>query len=89
MQINVQQIIAKCQMCVRIHAIFKASTHVLQALSIMSFGYQWNLDFARPLLITKKHNKYILVMIEHFSKQIELVILFNKFTNKTTYAFLD
>jgi hypothetical protein len=40
----------------------------LQPLPIMGLGYKWNLGFAGPLPMTPRYNKYVLVMIEHFSK---------------------
>ena len=89
MQIDVQQIIARCQVCDRIRALFNAPTPILQPLSIMGLGYRWSLNFAGPLPITKRHNKYVLVMIEHFSKWIELVALPDKFSEGAAYAFFD
>jgi transposase-like protein len=55
----------------------------------MGLGYRWSLDFAGPLPVTPRHNKYVLVMIEHFSKWIELVVLPNKFSEGAAYSFLD
>jgi hypothetical protein len=62
---------------------------LLQPLPIMGLGYRWSLDFAGPLPITPRHNKYVLVMIEHFSKWIELVALPDKFCEGAAYSFLD
>jgi hypothetical protein len=39
--------------------------------------------------VTPRDNKYVLVMIEHFSKWIELVALSDKFSEGTAYSFLD
>jgi hypothetical protein len=39
--------------------------------------------------VTPRHNKYVLVMIEHFSKWIELVALPDKFRERAAYSFLD
>jgi hypothetical protein len=61
--------------CDRVRASFNAPMPQLQPLSIMGLGYRWSLDFAGPLPVTPRHNKYVLVMIEHFSKWIELVAL--------------
>jgi hypothetical protein len=61
----------------------------LQPLPIMGLGYRWSLDFAWPLPVTPRHNKYVLVMIEHFSTWIELVALPDKFSEGATYSFLD
>jgi transposase-like protein len=55
----------------------------------MGLGYRWSLDFAGPLPLTVRHNKYVLVMVEHFSKWIELVPSPNKSSEGVAYAFLD
>jgi hypothetical protein len=39
--------------------------------------------------LTPRHNQYILVMIEHFSKWLELVPLLNRNNEGAVYAFLD
>jgi len=58
----------------------------------MGLDYQWNLDFASPLSLIPQHNLYVLVMIEHFSKWLELVPLVplpDHSSEGATYAFLD
>ncbi|CAM6102398.1 unnamed protein product [Calypogeia fissa] len=55
----------------------------------MGLGYRWSLDFAGPLPLTVRHHRYVLVMVEHFSKWIELVALPDKASEETAYAFLD
>jgi hypothetical protein len=55
----------------------------------MGLGYRWTLDFAGPLPLTVRHNKYVLVMVEHFSKWIELVPSLDKSSKGIAYAFLD
>ncbi len=55
----------------------------------MGLGYRWSLDFAGPLKLTPRHNRYVLVMIEHFSKWLELVPFLDHSNEKITYAFLD
>jgi hypothetical protein len=75
--------------CDRVRASFNAPMPQLQPLPIMGLGYRWSLDFAGPLPITPRHNKYVLVMTEHFSKWIELVALLDKFSEGTAYSFLD
>jgi transposase-like protein len=52
-------------------------------------GYRWNLDFAGQLPLTVWHNRYVLVMMEHFSKWIELVPSPDKSSEGVAYAFLD
>jgi hypothetical protein len=55
----------------------------------MGLGYRWSLDFAGPLPLTVRHNKYVLVMVEYFSKWIELVPSLDKSSKGVAYAFLD
>lgn len=86
---EVQQYVAKCMVCDRVIASFNATTPQLHPLPIMGLGYRWSLDFAGPLPVTARHNRYALVMVEHFSKWIELVALPDKSSEGISYAFLD
>jgi hypothetical protein len=89
MQLQVQALVARCVVCNRVRASFNAPMPQLQPLPIMGLGYRWSLDFARPLPVTPRYNKYVLVMIKHFSKWIELVALPDKFNEGAAYSFLD
>jgi hypothetical protein len=89
MQLQVQALVARCVVCDRVRASFNAPMPQLQPLPILGLGYKWSLDFAGPLPMTPRHNKYVLVMIEHFSKSIELVALLDKFSEGAAYSFLD
>ncbi len=73
MHTDVQRLVSRCMVCDRVRALFNASTLELHTLPIKGLGYHWSLDFAGPLPLTIWHNKYVLVMVEHFSKWIELV----------------
>jgi hypothetical protein len=75
--------------CDWVHASFNATTPHLQLLLIIGHGYWWNLDFATLLSLTIHHNRYMLVMIEQFSKWIELVPLQDKSSERVPCAFLD
>jgi hypothetical protein len=55
----------------------------------MGLGYRWSLDFINPLSLTPRHNRYVLVMIDHFSKWLELVPLSNCNNEGAAYPFLD
>jgi transposase InsO family protein len=55
----------------------------------MGLGYRWSLDFAGLLPLTVRHDRYVLVMVEHFSKWIELVPSPDKSSEGVVYAFLD
>jgi hypothetical protein len=56
---------------------------------MMGLGYCWNLDFAGPLPLRVHHNRYVLVMVEHFFKWIELVPSPDKSSVGVAYAFLN
>ncbi|KAL3688002.1 hypothetical protein R1sor_014311 [Riccia sorocarpa] len=89
MQTDVQQFVARCLVCDRVRASFNAPTAQLHPLPIMGLDYRWSLDFPGPLPLTSRHSRYVLVMVEHFSKWIELVALHDKSSEGTAYAFLD
>ena len=89
MQAEVQRIVLCYNVCDRVHPSFNAPIAILQPLPIMGLGYRWSLQFAGPLSITKRHKKYVLAMIEHFLKWIELVALPDKFSEGVAYVFLD
>ena len=86
---EVQQFVAKCMVCDRVRASFNAPTPQSCPLPIMGLGYRWSLDFAGPLPLTMCHNRYALVMVEHFSKWLELIALPDKSSEGVAYAFLD
>jgi len=51
--------------------------------------YHWSCDLAGELPQTSRGNVYIMIMIEHFSKWVELVALPNKSSHSTSQAFLQ
>jgi hypothetical protein len=51
--------------------------------------YRWSCDLAGKLPQTSRDNVYIMIMIEHFSKWVELVALPNKSSHSTNHAFLQ
>ncbi len=89
MHTDVQRLVSHCMVCDRVRASFNAPTPQLHPLPIMGLGYRWSLDFAGPLPLTVWHNRYVLVMVEHFSKWIELVPSLDKSREGVAYAFLN
>jgi site-specific DNA-cytosine methylase len=90
MRTQVNRVVQMCTTCDRVKAHFdKASSPQLQSLPIMGMFYRWSLDLAGPLPLSRKGNQYVLVMIEHFSKWIELVVLPTKLSKYTAEAFLQ
>jgi RNase H-like domain found in reverse transcriptase/Reverse transcriptase (RNA-dependent DNA polymerase)/Integrase zinc binding domain/Integrase core domain len=89
MRKQVQGVVRACSVCDRVRAGFETRAPVLQPLPIMGLGYRWSIDYAGPLPITKRSNKYVCVMVEHFSKWVELVPLPDKTSAYSAAAFLD
>lgn len=58
----------KHKMCNQIRLSFNTLLPQLKPLPIMDLDYCWSLDFVGPLIIILHRAKYILVMVEHFSK---------------------
>ena len=81
--------IGRCEVCDHVRSSFNSLSPQLRPLSIMGLGYRWSLDFARPLLPTPRGAKYVIVIVEHFSKWIELVALPQNSSKLATAAFLD
>jgi hypothetical protein len=46
---------------------------VLKPLPIMGLFYRWGVDLCKMPHTSKDGNKYVVVMIEHFTKWVELV----------------
>ncbi len=86
---KVQQFIFQCMMCDWVCASFNAPTLHLQTLLVMGSRYQWSLDFTNSLSLEPWHSWYVLVMVEHFFKWLELVPLRDYNSEWTKYAFLD
>jgi hypothetical protein len=51
--------------------------------------YRWSCDLVGELPQTSRGDVYIMIMIEHFSKWVELVALPNKSSHSTNQAFLQ
>jgi hypothetical protein len=62
---------------------------MLFPLLIQGMFYRWSCDLVRELPQTFKGNVYIMIMIEHFSKWVELVVLSDKSSHSNNQAFLQ
>jgi hypothetical protein len=81
--------VGRCEICDRVRSSFNILSPRLQPLPIMGLGYRWSLDFAGWLVVTPRGAKYVLVMMEHFNKWIELVALLQNSAELAAVAFLD
>jgi transposase InsO family protein len=84
---DVAQEVRRCGACDRVKASFNAKHPTLQPLPIKGLFYRWGLDFAGPLPKSQQGHQYVLVMVEHFSKQIILVATKDKEPSTVAAAF--
>jgi transposase InsO family protein len=60
---------------------------MLQPLPVMGLFYRWSVDLCGPFPPSKGGNRYVMVMVEHFSKFVELAALPAKEARHTADAF--
>jgi hypothetical protein len=84
---DVARAVGSCSECDRVRAAFNAKHPTLQSLPIKSLFYRWGLDFAGPLPESSSGNRYVLVMVEHFSKTVVLVPTKDKEPGTVAAAF--
>lgn len=72
---DVTKVVQSCAVCDRVKASFNASHAHLSPLPINGLFYRWGVDLAGPFPVTATGGKYVMVCIEHLSKQVELIPL--------------
>ena len=70
---QVRKEVSSCTICDRVKANFEVKDPTLKPLPIMGLFYRWGVDLCKIPFKSASGNKYVVVMIEHFSKWIELV----------------
>jgi hypothetical protein len=88
LQEAVQKGVETCNQCNWVKANFTAKMTRMQSLPILGLGYRWSLDFAGPLITTRRKNRYVLIAIERFSKWCEVWPMPTKQAAKVAEAFL-
>jgi hypothetical protein len=58
-------------------------------LPIQGLFYCWSCDLAKELPQTSRGNVYIMIMIQHFSNWVKLIVLPNKSSHNISQAFLQ
>ncbi|CAI7733508.1 unnamed protein product [Closterium sp. NIES-54] len=86
---QVKREIAECEPCSRNRAVLERSKAELQSLPIGSIGYRWSLDLAGELPLSRRGKQFILVMMEHTSKWIEVAALSRKTAASVAEAFVQ
>ncbi len=89
MYVQVRDIIARCEQCDKVKTSFSSRQFMFFPFPIQGMFYCWTCDLARELPQTSRGNVYIMIMIEHFSKWVELVVLSDKSSHSTNQAFLQ
>jgi len=90
MYAQVQDVIARCEQCDKIKTSFSFRQLMFFPLPIQGMFYHWSCDLAGKLPLASRGNVYIMIMIEHFSKWVKLVVLLDKSShNNTNHAFLQ
>jgi hypothetical protein len=78
-----------CAACDRVKASFEVRDTVLKPLPIMGLIYRWGEDLCKMPHTSEDGNKYVVVMIEHFTKWVELVPIPEKSSFYTAAAIID
>ena len=72
---QVRLYVRSCDACARVKVSFVTRDVVLHPLPIMGMFYRWCTDLAGPFPQSEFGNYYIMVMIEIFSKWVEVVAI--------------
>ena len=83
---QVRKEVSSCTVCDRVKANFEVKDPTLKPLPIMGMFYRWGVDLCKMPFKSVSGNKYVVVMIEHFSKWIELVPIPEKTSRHTAAA---
>jgi hypothetical protein len=89
MYVQVGDVIVRCEQCDRVKTSFSFRQLTFSPLPIQGMFCRWSCDLARELPQTSRGNVYIMIMIEHFSKWVELVTLPDKSSHNTNHDFLQ
>lgn len=86
-QADVQQWLSHCEPCKQAKAHLETSRVNLRSLPIHGLGYRWSLDIAGEAPLARGGKRYILVMIEHVNKWVEVAELSQKSAAAVAVAF--
>ena len=83
-----ERVLATCGACKQINASFNAQPSELQPLPIRGMFYRWGCDLCGPFPTSESGNTFCMVMVEHFSKHIEVAAIPTKTSENTAKALL-
>jgi hypothetical protein len=80
---QIRKEVSSCTVCDRVKANSEVKDPTLKPLPIMGMLYRWGVDLCKMPFKSVSGNRYVVVMIEHFSKWIELVPIPKKTSHHT------
>jgi hypothetical protein len=86
---DVVRFIQACPVCDRVNTTFNSEDKTLHPTPVQGLMYTWFVDLCGPFETSLQGNRYCMLMIEHFSKHLELVAIPNKTSMTTARVFRD
>jgi hypothetical protein len=84
---EVAAFVSKCKLCSRVRSSFNAVHPTLHPLPICGMFYRVGVDLAGPFNKTRLGAVYVMIVIEHYSKYLDVIPLPNKEAFTTAAAF--
>ena len=84
---DVRHVVQQCKACDLARSNFNAALPSLQPLPVMGLFYRWSVDLTGPFPTSRSGMRYVMVMIEHYSKFVELAAIPAKEAVHTAAAF--
>jgi hypothetical protein len=84
---HVANFVSKCQLCSRVRSSFNAVHPTLHPLPICGMFYRVGVDLAGPFNKTRRGAVFVMIVIEHYSKYLDVIPLPNKEAHTTAAAF--
>eukprot|EP00873_Tetraselmis_striata_P020405 jgi/Tetstr1/440669/TSEL_028978.t1 len=84
---DVGAMVKQCRACDRVKASFNQKHDRLKPMPLFGLFYRFSVDSAGPLPTSSEGHKYVIVIVEHFSKWIELVHVRDLEASTTAKAF--
>ncbi|CAI7739935.1 unnamed protein product [Closterium sp. NIES-54] len=89
MRKQVKEWVSGCEGCQRSKASLMQAKQELQSLPIRGLGFRWSLDLAGELPLSRGGQRYILLMVEHASKWLEVWAIPSKDSRHVAKAFKE
>jgi len=87
MKRDVAVVVRDCGACARALANFGSVPKVLHPIPVQGLFYRWSCDLMGPLPRTSLGYEYVMIMVEHFSKYVDMVPITSKHAEITAGVF--